>query len=144
MTQTSKNPETLVDEAIVAERAKRAHENEVIVAEIRELKGEIDVRARRIHELSKTLYQKTRRASADSDTRAWIVYTNAWTRFAGMIEQGIRRAGHLDRLVSAKTVEDRTVRPASVSKAAVVRSVLPKKDDFAELYGNYGDADVSF
>lgn len=73
-----------------------------IVAEVRELRTGLERGARRIHELSRTLYHRARRSGEDN-APAYITYANSWTRFAGMVSHGLARQSNVERLIRPVT-----------------------------------------
>ena len=71
-----------------------------IVKEVGQLKQAVERDARRIYELSKVLHDRMRRAELTDDTRPiYIAFSNTWTRFAGMVTQGLNRTASADRLL---------------------------------------------
>jgi hypothetical protein len=88
---------------------------EDIISEIRQQRDTVERGCRRIYELSQVLYAKTRRdrvlqereAGTDENARErlaqeyrlYIAYSNAWSRFAGMVDQGLKRTSSLDRIM---------------------------------------------
>jgi hypothetical protein len=128
-----------------------------IVAEITHLRSTVEGASRRIYELSRMLYDQMRRGSVNgsrndataNDSRdAYVTYANSWTRFAGMIQQGLQRMRHSDRLL--RMIEDdaheRAERPApedpetshpqpvNIDQAHAVPNESPLRD-FIDLYG---------
>lgn len=77
--------------------------------EIESLCETMNLAAQRIQELSRFLYEHSRRSGAwDSTTSAYISYSNAWGRFAAAIQQGIRRTSvvtrTLDQVIKNQTL----------------------------------------
>jgi hypothetical protein len=109
-----------------------------MIAEIREIRERIDQDARRIYELSQALHQRARRNPAGSTTPAFIMYSNAWTRFAGMVAQGMRRTVTAERVI-VPAMEEKPEPPVKPKlkepKGKVYRSPLPVNDDLVELFG---------
>lgn len=85
---------------------------EEIVAEIGNLRQELDVRLSRIHGLAQGLYHQVRRASADDNTAVYITYAHAWMRFAGMANQGVQRTVSASKVLRQLTPKDAAVAPA--------------------------------
>jgi hypothetical protein len=81
-----------------------------IVAEITSLRETVDLAARRIGDLSRTLYGHSRR-QADATTPAYIAFANTWTRLAGAIQQGLRRTSTVDRVLD-RALEAQSAPPA--------------------------------
>jgi hypothetical protein len=107
---------------------------DAIIAEIGELRGELDVRLTRIHALAQGLYHQVRRAPADDNTSVYITYANAWMRFAGMVNQGVLRTA------SASKVLRRLTPRAEQAVPPVKKEVPPEKvaetpvDSVLEMY----------
>ncbi len=115
---------------------------EEITAEINGLRDEIDLSSRRIYELSRVLRDRMRRADPTS-VGIYVTYANAWTRFAGMVQQGLQRTRVSDRVLRLLPEEqtprrqDPTPEPQAQPQADQARPV-PADDplrDFIELYG---------
>jgi hypothetical protein len=82
-----------------ASRDPRAMTADEIVEEITAVRQTINMAAQRVVELSRTLHQTARRHVASEHTSVYINFANAWGRFAGAVQQGIRRAQSMDRMV---------------------------------------------
>lgn len=99
----NRNPQSMANEEIVREinslqdelRSKGAEITGLMV----QLQDEVRTRAIRIQELSKILYQRVRRAPIDDSTAIYTTYSNVWTRFAGMLGQGLTRASSASRVL---------------------------------------------
>ncbi len=73
------------------------------------------------------------------------MYANAHLRFSGMLAQGLKRAGSMDRVLVAAQREqeesrrreeaERLDREARKNNRLVEQLSLPTSDDFDELYG---------
>ena len=120
-----RNPTTLSDEEVIDE--------------IRQLREGIDLSARRIHELSKALYHRARRAPSDQSSSSYVMYSNVWTRFAGMVEQGLRRSVSMDRLLSRAPEEERKPLVDKTRKRSIASIIQgpPTDNDIEELYGEF-------
>jgi hypothetical protein len=85
-----------------------------IVLEIKEVRGELEHNIERLFELSRVLYAKARRNNDDTDNRraTMVLYANAWTRFVGVVGQGLRRTSSADRVlkVAQQQEQDRQER----------------------------------
>lgn len=109
-----------------------------IIEEIREIRERVDGDARRIYELSQALHQRTRRNPTDTSTSAFLMYANAWTRFAGMVAQGLRRTVTAERVIvpAMEAPQEPPPKPrVKDSKESPIRSPLPVHDDLVELFG---------
>lgn len=121
-------------------------EPEEIVAEIDEHRETIDRASRRIYELSRVLRDRMRRADPTL-MGIYVTYSNAWTRFAGMIQQGLQRTQIAERVLrmlpeETPRAEQRSERPEEEAhpEATPVDQARPVPDDhplrdFIELYG---------
>ena len=79
-----------------------------IIMEIKELRSELERTVERLFELSKVLYTKARRSDVvDDRTSAFVLYANAWTRFSGMVGQGLRRTASVDRVLRVAQQNER-------------------------------------
>ena len=76
---------------------------EEVVSEIVSLQDEIRIRGRRIYELSHSLYRHVRRNPTDDNSSIYINYANNMTRFAGAIEQVLRRTIRTARVLERKS-----------------------------------------
>jgi hypothetical protein len=153
-----------------------------LIAEIAQLRGEMEHRAARIAELSRTLYVQTRRKGprqeaerlkeeiyevegltrrASDEMRPALqerlsalriahrtqeerlsTYTfvaNTWTRFAGMVIQGIQRTRSSDRLLrqlpDAEEPEIEQDEPEAPPPAPVGEGETSPMEDLIEMYG---------
>lgn len=70
-----------------------------ILQEIGDIRKSVDAGAKRIHELSRVLHEKARRGEQDDTTGIYIAVSNAWSRFSGMVAQGLSRTASADRLL---------------------------------------------
>ena len=116
-------------------------EPQVAIEEIRVLQERLDQDARRIYELSRSLYQFARRTPSGQMTSVYVLYANAWTRFAGMVEQGLRRTSTATRIATASlarvTQEEiqPEEKPSAMRERLTYKSPLPPSDDLVELFG---------
>ena len=85
---------------------------EEIVLEIRGLQQDVQSKSVRIQGLSQALYRRVRKAPVDDDTSVYITYANAWTRFAGMVQQGVTRTTHTARVLKRLTPKVETAAKA--------------------------------
>jgi hypothetical protein len=146
-----------------------------IVSEIRQQRDAVERGSRRIYELSQVLYAKSRRDrslqertagvtdrerdQALRDTHNYIAYSNAWSRFAGMVDQGLKRIVSFDRLI-ARTADDkiheseriaeltrkeqsRMDREARRQSRGVSPWASPTVEDLVSLYGEEVVTDAS-
>jgi len=89
--------------------------SEEVFSEISSLQTEIRVRGVRLHHLARSLYQRARRAPSDDSTAIYITYANTVTKFAGAVEQILRRndrTARILKLLPEKVIE----RPAPLEK----------------------------
>ena len=117
-----------------------------ILAEVTEHKKVIEQGAKRLQELSKTLHDRMRREPENEDRGIYIVVSNIYARFGGMVVQGLNRTASADRLLrsiptqedkdEAKRVEERTKQRREQRQAqrrAVPEPTLP--DEVLAMYG---------
>lgn len=88
-----------------------------IVAEIGALCQELQLKLARIQGLSDGLYQRVRRSPVDENTAIYMRYASAWTRFAGMAAQGVKRASAGDRVL--RRLAPAASAPESIGKKAI-------------------------
>lgn len=118
---------------------------EDIVGEISNLRDGIEQGARRIFELSRALHDRMRRMDPNSqDIHVFITYSNVWTRFSGMVQQGLQRTRQANRILrllpeerrappeAAPPAEVQVVEPAEEAHTMPVSSPL---EDFMTVYG---------
>lgn len=121
-----------------------------ILGEIAQLKVGLDVSTRRIMELSRTLHDRMRRSDPTaSDRNVYLTYANAWSRFAGMVQQGLQRTQHADRLLrllpereEVQTPDRGHPEPVNVDQAHTMPVTSPL-EDFITLYGEELTRDAS-
>lgn len=120
-----------------------------IVQEIGDLRKGVDQGARRIYELSRVLHDRARRDQQDDTTGVYIAFSNAWSRFAGMVNQGLSRTASADRLLkllpteadkeeAAREADRREQRQARRERRrqARVSSEQSPMDALIEMYGS--------
>lgn len=90
---------------------------EEIVEEIDSLRETINLASQRVIDLSRTLYAQVRRAAGTPSTPAYIAYSNAWSRLAGAIQQGLRRNVTASRILSRVLEDQRLEADKSVAKS---------------------------
>jgi len=114
---------------------------EDILAEIDDLRDGMDTASRRIYELSRVLHHRMRLAgSANENASVYITYSNALSRFAGIVQQGLNRTRQADRLLGllSKTKEKVEVPPVEVPKEREEARPMPGTsalEDFISVYG---------
>lgn len=122
----------------MAPRTRRLHPTAMsqqdIVAEIRRLRESIDTDARRLFELSQTLYRMTRRQPVDDSTSPYINFANSWSRFANMVGLGLRRSASSDRAL-AMVVAEPEPKPEPEPEPKPETPEAPLDTDFDEVYG---------
>lgn len=112
-----------------------------VLAEMLVVRTEIDQKARRLQELA-VLLSRTAKQTVREQASTYILYANAWLRFAGMVGQGLKRSAAADKVLKRTLDEAAREIPIvvpQVRKQASAHSYLisaPTNDDFAELYGN--------
>jgi hypothetical protein len=85
---------------------------EDILAEISMLRDTVNQATRRIHDLSRILHDRMRRVDPDeADRGVYLTYSNAWARFAGMVQQGLQRTRQADRLLRLLADRDEAPTP---------------------------------
>lgn len=108
------------------------------IDEIDSIRGRMEQDARRIYELSRAIHQYARRTPSDV-TSAYVMYANTWTRFAGMVDQGLRRTTTPCRVVTAALEKNAREEEAKEKKPPIQRpaprGLLPPNDDMVELFG---------
>ena len=115
---------------------------EDILQEISALREGIEQGARRILELSKTLHDRMRRTDPSAaDRSVYLTYSNSWSRFAGMVQQGLQRTRQADRLLrllpereDSQTPDRAVPEPVRVDEAHSMPVTSPL-DDFIKVYG---------
>ena len=110
-----------------------------VIDEIRVMRENIDISARRIHELSKALYHRVRRLPVGDQTSSLVMYSNVWTRFAGVVEQGLRRSVSMDRVLKKEPEEDRKPLSDKPKKRSITNIIQgpPSDNDLEELFGEF-------
>lgn len=88
-------------------RDPRAMTPDEQVEEIESIQQTMHLAAQRIIELSRNLHVGVRRHIAAEHTPAYITFANAWGRFAGAIQQGIRRSQNVNKIVKRAQQEQR-------------------------------------
>jgi hypothetical protein len=126
-----------------------------IAAEITQLRNNVEGSVARIHELSRILLDRMRRqrmASTvpDPNLDVYVTYANHWSRFAGMVQQGLQRTRQADRLLrmlreDEEQAAERADRPARPEPANSHPQPVPDQArsmpadsplrDLIELYG---------
>lgn len=88
-------------------------EPQAIIDEINVLRDGIERSARRIHDLSRILHQQMRRSSLRTgaqtqsrDNAVYVTFANVWTRFGGMVLQGLQRTRQADRVLGMLQKEE--------------------------------------
>ncbi len=125
-------------------RQQREKAADEAIVQIQKVRGDIEASVAKLHELSTDLRTKARR-TLDASSSGYVVFANAHLRFAGMIAQGLRRSGSMDRILVATQREqeesrrreeaERLDREARENNRLVEQLSLPTSDDFDELYG---------
>ena len=128
--------------------------NEEIAGEIQYLRDGIDSSARRILDLSRTLHDRTRRDDRrrilanerpNERTNIYLTYSNLWTRFASMVQQGLQRTRQADRVLRLLP-DDATERqaaaqaePAQPEEAQPEAQPVPAPSPFEDFISVYGE-----
>ena len=112
-----------------------------IAAEVRTLRDEITRASRRILELSHALSSRARRDDELEDRSKYLAYATGCERMAGGIEQGVKRAASLDRMIPKDEERPVAVPPTRVPRdkprglrGARSWSVEHSGNELAELY----------
>lgn len=84
--------------AVILQNPDRMSSEEVF-SEISSIQAEIRVRGVRLHHLAHSLYQRARRSPSDDSTAIYITYANTVTKFAGAVEQILRRNDRTARIL---------------------------------------------
>jgi hypothetical protein len=126
--------------------------NDEIVGEITHLRDGIDHSSRRILELSRSLHDRMRRddrrriatnGPSNERTSIYLTYANLWSRFAGMVQQGLQRSRQADRVLRLLPDDPTPQREAAevqptAQEAAPEAQAVPSPsplEDFITLYG---------
>lgn len=108
-----------------------------IVAEIRDLQKGLSRGATRIHELSRALYHRMRRTAPGDDTNVYITYSNAWTRFAGMVSQGLARTRSAERVLGMLRQEEKEPPTPPRQEAEERQESIPERSPMEDLIAAY-------
>lgn len=108
-TQTEMRPRRASVEDFRFRKAPEQMTPEELCEEAARLREHISQSAEKLAGLYMLLYSNIRRSPADDLTSAYIAVANSGKRLAGMVIQGIRRAGSFDRVLvaSKQDVADR-------------------------------------
>lgn len=99
-----------------------------IVAEINNLQETLNLAAQRMIHLSQNLHTHARRsATTDSAASAYVAYASAWGRFAGAIQQGVRRTLLANKLLDRALGSQKEDREASDRLAARQKQIEERK-----------------
>lgn len=105
-----------------------------MVEEIASLSETMNLAARRIQEISRHLYEHSRRMGTwDDNTSAYITYANAWSRFSLAIQQGVHRTSSVSKLL------DRVMKgpsPLPEPKKEKKKPEAPKNKAFSGAFGD--------
>jgi hypothetical protein len=126
--------------------AEETNEREVksLVAQIQEVRREVEASLSKLSSLSDDLRTRSRRVPNES-SNSLVVFANAHLRFAGAASQGMRRTASLDRLLDKaqadklenerRQLQERQWAASREARKSVERLILPTSDPFDELYG---------
>lgn len=150
------NPGTLADQ-IRADRGARVdtllqrgavpgeQEVQAAVQEIQKAREEVEQAVQRLTAASDRLRTHVRRFRDPSST-SYTMYANSHIRLAGALNQGMKRAGSMDRMldraaserevVAEREQQRRLEEERRASQRELEQSLLPTNDDFAEVYGD--------
>jgi hypothetical protein len=110
---------------------------EEIVEEIKGLRETVNLAATRIVALSQQLYAHARRnASSDTASTAYVSFAGAWGRFAGAIQQGLRRTVIADRTLDRALGLQRDEQEAFERREASRRAQAEEKRRVKEVAPN--------
>ena len=110
-----------------------------IFREIQSLRASMREGGRRIHELSRILQDRVRRAGADDFTPRYMAYSNACIRFAGTIEQGAQRAASFDRVVGTiEREQEDTKKAQETEKPRRKPETAPASGGLTDLVALFG------
>ena len=125
-------------------RQQREQAVQGTIEQMQKVRGDIEASVAKLHELSTELRAKARR-TLDASSSGYIVFANSHLRFAGMIAQGLRRSGSMDRILETTKREQEEARRREEAERQAVEArehnrlveqlSLPTSDDFDELYG---------
>ncbi len=128
------------------EEVRRRHEEHVgaIVERIQAARQNVDVAVAQLQEASMELRAVCRR-NFDEASSSYLVFANSHLRLAGALNQGVKRAASMDRIltIAAREREDAKARQEEFRRQQEVRAharlvqklQLPTDDDLVELYG---------
>ena len=134
--------------------ADRQHKAAVqkIVDEMLTVRKEIGTSVTKLSLLCDRLQTQVRRRQDDT-TSSYTMYATGHQRLASALSNGIRRTASMDRMLdraAQEREEDRrraerelAMAKARQQKRALDKSLLPSDDDFAEVYGELEEEEVS-
>jgi len=108
---------------------------EEITIEISDLQSEIKRHGLRIYALAHGLHTKVRRAPADDTTSIYLTYAHSWTRFSGMVSQGLARTAHAGRILKLLPAKIEAAPPAPPKKKAEQATSLSPVESLISMYG---------
>ena len=125
-------------------RQQRDKTAQATILQMQMIRGDIEAKVSKLHELSLEL-RTTARRTLDASSNGFILYANAHLRVVGALTQGIRRTASMDRVlvIGQRDQEDARRRDEEERQDREVREhgrmidqlSLPTEDDFEELYG---------
>jgi len=145
-TQTETRPRRASVEDFRFRKSPEQMTPEELCEEAARLREHISQSAEKLAGLYMLLYSNVRRRPSDDLTNAYLAVANSGKRLAGMVIQGIRRAGSFDRVLvaSKQDIEDRLRREKEAKarkEAAEVKKAkkAATQDPLSALYGPDGD-----
>lgn len=124
-----------------------------IIQQMQDLRQEIDGSIARLHELGTLLRTKAMRTRTE-ESPSQIVFANAHLRLAGALNQGLRRAASMDRVLIVARLEreeeerrreqeeQRAVQRKRQQQVAQLQN--PTDSDFDDLYGELYGEEVTY
>lgn len=103
-----------------------------ILAEVSEHKETMERSAARLRELSKVLHDRMRRDTTEEDSGVYLAVSNIWTRFAGMVTQGLSRTGSADRMLRMIPTPEEKAEAQRVTEKRKERHARRKKQKAVE------------
>jgi len=115
------------------------------IQEIQKAREEVERAVQRLTAASDRLRTHTRRFRGP-DTTSYTMYANSHIRLAGALNQGMKRAGNMDRMLdraksdrqaaAEREAQQQLWTEQRANRRELDKSLLPTTDDFAEVYGD--------
>jgi len=103
-----------------------------ILAEVSDHKQSMERSAARLRELSKVLHDRMRQNTTDEESGVYLAVSNVWTRFAGIVTQGLTRTNSADRMLRMLPSPEEKAEAERVSEKRKARHAKRQKQKAAE------------